>query len=627
MPKGGSEAAGPPPPDRALLSYLPKRQSLDITFRNVQYKALALSLNKRPAMKQILFGVSGEFHSGQLTAILGPSGAGKSTLLNILAGYVTRNVTGTIEVNGEPRDLNKFGRQACYIMQENELRPLLTAREAMTYAAKLKLGGGSHAPSNKAISLQIGEIFETLGLTEHQNTRAGLLSGGQRRRLSIALELLNNPPIMFLDEPTTGLDSASCAQCIELLRYLARGGRTIIITIHQPSARIFERFDSLYAVANGRCIYKGSPQALLPFLASKGLECPAYHNPADFLLEVACGEHGHHGLADEIDRLGTPVVAVPETSSGSSRPFEDSPAKLDNIQIISNLPKITFEERGSGKQSSLFKQFLLLYVRNVHILSRDCKPMAVRLFCHLGIAWLFGYLYRGVGNDADKVLANWVYIYGTCLFVMYTGKMAVTLQFPLEISNLTREHFNKWYSLGPYLLSIFCIEIPFQIACALGYLSISYHMTGQPMEVSRLVPFFVLCVLTSFTAQAFGFFIGATLPVTIAVFIGPSIGVLLSIFGFCIIWRDTPWMFRWLYNISYFRAAFVSAVYTLYGNNRGTLPCKEMYCHFTYARKFLAEMDVPPDTDVVFNCLFVASTGVVMYVATYAALWIKLHVR
>jgi hypothetical protein len=79
-----------------------------------------------------------------------------------------------------------------------------------------------------------------------------------------------------------GLDSTSCAQCIELLRFLARGGRTIIITIHQPSARIFERFDSLYAVADGRCIYKGSPQALLPFLASKNLECPPYHNPADF---------------------------------------------------------------------------------------------------------------------------------------------------------------------------------------------------------------------------------------------------------------------------------------------------------------------------------------------------------
>lgn len=89
-----------------------------------------------------------------------------------------------------------------------------------------------------------------------------------------------------------GLDSTSCAQCIELLRFLARGGRTIIITIHQPSARIFERFDSLYAVAEGRCIYKGSPQALLPFLASKGLECPPYHNPADFCkYKVTCNSN------------------------------------------------------------------------------------------------------------------------------------------------------------------------------------------------------------------------------------------------------------------------------------------------------------------------------------------------
>jgi len=111
------------------------------------------------------------------------------------------------------------------------------------------------------------------------------------------------------------------------------------------------------------------------------------------------------------------------------------------------------------------------------------------------------------------------------------------------------------------------------------------------------------------------------------VFIGPSIGVLLSIFGFCIIWRDTPWMFRWLYNISYFRAAFVSAVFTLYGNDRGTLPCKELYCHFRYSHKFLAEMDIPPDTNVPINGVFVAATGVVMYLATYAALWVRLHLR
>lgn len=237
---------------------------------------------------------------------------------------------------------------------------------------------------------------------------------------------------------------------------------------------------------------------------------------------------------------------------------------------------------------------------------------------------------------------------------------------------LKREHFNRWYKLAPYYISMLLVEIPFQAACASTYIAVSYWLTGQPIESERIITFMVVSVAASLTAQAWGFFIGATTPVKvripkdqsrhadisidfadgktvlalcntfladtendysdvsfylqIAVFAGPIIAVLFSVFGFCIRYMDTPAAFRWVFHISYFRAGFHSLLFTVYGLDRKDLNCDDFYCHYKKPSQFLKEMEIS-DTNVVNNLVLIIGVGVLMHLLTASALWCKLNRR
>ncbi|XP_068085254.1 ATP-binding cassette sub-family G member 1-like [Anabrus simplex] len=248
--------------------------ALDIEFWDLSFLAPGAK-----GRKHILKSISGHFRAGELSAILGPSGAGKSTLMNILMGTLHTNVTGSVLVNGQPRDVNKFNRQTTYIMQEDLLQDHLTVQESMMVAANLKM---SHKCKREEKLERVNEVLEMLDLSACKDTRSEMLSGGQRRRLSVALELVSNPPVIFLDEPTTGLDSVATKQMMRVLSLLAEQGRTVVCSVHQPSATIFNQFDQVYILARGQCVYQGEPRDLVPFLEDSGLICPTTHNPADF---------------------------------------------------------------------------------------------------------------------------------------------------------------------------------------------------------------------------------------------------------------------------------------------------------------------------------------------------------
>lgn len=665
------------PSQPKTLSHLPTRPAVDLAFHNLTYR---VKEGRRNNVKTILKEVSGRLRSGELTAIMGPSGAGKSTLLNILTGYKTTNIEGSITMNGKERNLSQFRKLSAYIMQDNQLHANLTVEEAMHVAASLKLSQKVEKSEKLHV---IKEILETLGLDEHRPTLTRNLSGGQQKRLSIALELVNNPPIMFFDEPTSGLDSSTCFQCVSLLKFLARGGRTIICTIHQPSARLFEMFDQLYTLADGQCVYQGNTKQLVPFLGTLDLECPSYHNPASYIIEVACGEHGDHtrklvnaidnGKRDIRGELDFPALKNKKNENGNANAnLKSNYDKLngnsnkyaENLNLGGNglLPssmvndiaketttetiKINVESEKEPEvntallpvdgqldaglsperyPTSEFHQFWVVLKRTLLFSRRDWTLMYLRLFAHILVGFLIGALYYDIGNDGAKVLSNLGFLFFNMLFLMYTSMTITILSFPLEMPVLLKENFNRWYSLRSYYLAITVSDIPFQAIFCVFYVSIVYYFTSQPLEWFRFAMFLGSCLLISFVAQSVGLVVGAAMNVQNGVFLAPVMSVPFLLFsGFFVSFDAIPIYLRWITYLSYIRYGFEGTALATYSYGREKLKCHQVYCHFKSPSTTLEELDML-DANFTLDIVALVIIFVVLRVAAFLFLRWKLR--
>ncbi|XP_077297838.1 ATP-binding cassette sub-family G member 1 [Arctopsyche grandis] len=590
---------------------------MNLEFNNLTYTVVNHRIRGKAKSRDILKSVNGKFFSGQLSAIMGPSGAGKSSLLNALSGYRSAGVTGEFLVGGRPRNDHEFHKLSCYITQDDLLQPLMTVGELMNLAAALKLPSSSSAAFRKST---VDDILRNLGLVDQENTRTEALSGGQKKRLSIALELVNNPPIFFLDEPTSGLDQVTTTHCVKLLRNLAKQGRTVVCTIHQPSASIFEQFDQVYVLAQGLCVYQGGTSALVPFLTSVGLACPRHHNPADFVIEVTesqsnidtlsnLTQNGKSFQTDEIVKI-TNIVTNMELQVKKSEvqsPLENVTFQRRNssTSVISQISNISstmawLKMRRLSTDSNIeyatsgFVQFRVLLLRMLLQIRRNTLGIQIQTVHHILCGLLIGLCFYGTANDGVQMFNHLKFCIGVTIFFAYTQIMVPVLVYPQEVKLVKKEYFNRWYGLAPYYAALTVSKLPLQVFLNVIFCSLVYFMAGLPVELFRFLLFCLVGNVVSLAGEGLGLAIGSHFSVTNGCAMGPlAIAPFLglAIYGFDFA-KSIPWMMNLLMKVSFVRCGVVALVLTVFGFGRQPLECDDLYCHFAKPNVLLDYLDI-----------------------------------
>ncbi|KFK35715.1 hypothetical protein AALP_AA4G027800, partial [Arabis alpina] len=298
----------------------PRKISYRLETKNLSYRLsentpkfsnLCGLLNEKEE-KVILKDVSCEARSGEITAIAGPSGAGKTTLLEILAGKVSQGkVSGQVLVNGRLMDGSEYRRVSGFVPQEDALFPFLTVQETLTYSALLRL-----KTKRKEAVAKVKRLIQELGLEHVADSRIGEgsrsgISGGERRRVSIGVELVHDPNVILIDEPTSGLDSASALQVVMLLKDMTvKQGKTIVLTIHQPGFRILELINRIVLLSNGVVVQNGSVHSLHQKIKFSGHQIPRRVNVLEYAIDIAARGEFHHSdshsnsVLEEVQILG-----------------------------------------------------------------------------------------------------------------------------------------------------------------------------------------------------------------------------------------------------------------------------------------------------------------------------------
>lgn len=535
----------------------------DVRFQ-VDWRNLKFTVDKKISRKEtrrleILKGVSGVAKPGRFTAILGASGAGKSSTLNILAGRLRSHgdatVTGEILINGEPLDQRHFEQNSAYVMQHDALMETLTPREAFMFAAKLRL------PKSLPLEVKqerVEQMLVALDLIKCADSYIGGeqiqgISGGERKRVSIGIELITNPSIIFTDEPTSGLDSFTALTTVELLVNLAHAGdRTVMATIHQPNSDMFELFDDLIVMAEGQVMYIGPADEAVDYFKGLGYPCRQYSNPADFFINLVHGR-GDKNLQKRIDLaqnahniLIEPILKAKLDHLKEQNDKQGVESSQNNDEENRKVRQL--KAAGKHDKASTLEQLKLLCWRTSANFRRQPITGRVRLGQNVFFALLMGILFFDLGQSTRAVQGRVGAIFATLMNQAMGTLMSVILTFPVEKIMFHRERANGMYSTFSYFFAKVVVELPYNVMYTTIFVAIAYPMIGFGSNFEQGLRYWLMLLTIAQVAYSLGILLGAFMPNAQAAMSASSAFVLPFIFfsGFFVNIDDMPVWISWL---------------------------------------------------------------------------------
>ncbi len=463
------------PAEHSIIEIKDSRSNWNLFWQNL---SLCIENKKTGELRKVLNGSSGQANAGEVVAILGPSGAGKSSLLNALSGRVLSKFPpqGTVLLNGVSRDKN-WRYISAYVQQQDVLFPNLTVRETLLFSAMLRLPSSVSGQEKHALT---DKLIREFGLKEVAGSYIGtkekpVISGGEKKRLAIAIETISNPGILFIDEPTSGLDASTSMSVMSSIKRLTKEkGRTVVLTIHQPSAKMLELFDKIILLAKGKTVFFGTVSEAIQHFEALGYKCPALENPADFFLSLITIDSQSDEAASESE---TRIEKLINTWDSHPVPKRQVPAFSEPFKHQSNSMS-TFQQT-----MILFSRYLKLRIRT----SRDLIVILVQIVLYSVMAARF--------CTAEGRTPSIIFIFYFMIGQILVPLLSYGQDYILDKDIITRERAASYYdSLSCFAAKFMSIVFPIYALFAL--LSCAYTFFDVKFAVNALsLPGFYLVTL------------------------------------------------------------------------------------------------------------------------------------